>query len=81
MLSPAERSFDDWTLALRAQSNHFRREGAGFRFGPCPSCGGGSIDTGWLRRGRTGNVPRRLQRRVLVRRSGEGALQEDEATP
>ncbi|MCE2398871.1 MAG: hypothetical protein J4F34_07545 [Gemmatimonadetes bacterium] len=33
-----------------------RREGRGLRFAPCPGCGGGSTDSGWIRPGRTGLV-------------------------
>lgn len=46
----------EWHAAISSACEHVRTEGHGWRFAPCPACGGGSKDTGWLRRGRTGVV-------------------------
>lgn len=50
------RTLQDWTAALRASGATLRRDGAGWRFAPCPGCGGGSRDRGWLRPGRRAAV-------------------------
>ncbi len=47
------RTLDDWRAALEATGAALRREGNGWRFAPCPSCGGGERDRGWCRPGRS----------------------------
>ena len=44
---------DDWRMALEAGGATVTREKGtgGYRFAPCPACGGGTKNKGWLRQG------------------------------
>ena len=54
---PGPESLDAWRERLASAGATVRREGrGGLRFAPCPVCGGGSTDSGWIRPGRTGLV-------------------------
>ena len=48
------RTLEDWRAAIERAGATLRKEGAGFRFAPCPACGGGSRDSAWVRPGRAG---------------------------
>ena len=48
------RTLADWRAAIERTGATIRPEGAGFRFAPCPACGGGSRDSAWVRPGRAG---------------------------
>ena len=47
------RTLQDWSTALKAAGSRVtpERGTGGFRFAPCPGCGGGTEDTGWVRPG------------------------------
>ena len=48
------RTLADWRAAIERTGATIRPEGKGFRFAPCPACGGGSRDSAWVRPGRAG---------------------------
>ena len=52
------RTLQDWSIALKAAGSRVTPEKGtgGFRFAPCPGCGGGTEDTGWVRPGNTSLV-------------------------
>ena len=49
-------TLEEWAAALAGCGAALRRDGKGFRFAPCPSCGGGTRDSGWVRPGRVGVI-------------------------
>ena len=51
-------TLDEWGTALEAGGAKVTPEkgGRGYRFAPCPACGGGTEDKGWLRQGNKGVV-------------------------
>lgn len=49
-------ALSEWRAALDGACEHVRREYRGLRFAPCPACGGGTTDTGWIKEGRSPGV-------------------------
>ena len=47
--APTVWTLPEWRAALEGRKCTVRPEGNGLRFSPCPSCGDGTWDTGWIR--------------------------------